>query len=85
MPLPPGTNLPPGSQQAPQSRRSCLVPLRVAAVPALDGDGGEVHLLDEPAKKREQRQPHSPTAPHSPPSLAPWLGEAVLGSRNSFL
>lgn len=73
----PGTNLPPGSQQAPQSRRSCLVPLRVAAVPALDGDGGEVHLLDEPAKKRGQRQPHSLTAP---PASLPGSGRPFWGA-----
>lgn len=43
------TDLPLGSQQAPQSRSSRPVPLRVASVPALDGHGSQVHLLDEPA------------------------------------
>lgn len=60
------TDLPLGSQQATQSCCSCPAPLRVPSVPALDGHGSEVHLLDEPAREAAS----APRPPPSPPAMA---------------
>lgn len=62
------TDLPLGSQQATQSCCSCPAPLRVPSVPALDGHGSEVHLLDEPARE-------AASAPR-PPTITSCHGKA---------
>lgn len=48
------TDLSLGRQQALQAGGSGLAPLHLVSVPALDGDSGLVHLVDEPARERSQ-------------------------------
>lgn len=70
---PPGSQQPPGShphtdlllgcQQALQAGCSSSAPLCLVPVPALDGDGSLVHLVDKPAQKADSgpRQALCPT------------------------